>query len=273
MIRLWERFADWFVLLGLVLVSVTVMLTANSPMISGLRARSLELSSRVEDRLAAAGRYLGALRENERLREENIRLSSELALTREAALENEGLRRLLSLPDSLTGRRVAARVVSKDITRQRNTLIISAGRSDGIEKNMAVIDPRGIVGVVELVSERHALVRSFLNPGFKTAVKIEPHLSDGILERSLDRPDRLRILHVPTTDPVARGQRVVTSGYSGIFRRGLSVGVIDSVGVDEGALFWQIRVEPATPLSMLQHVFILVEKPDFDRLELSSDQN
>ncbi|MFT4605987.1 MAG: rod shape-determining protein MreC [Rhodothermales bacterium] len=270
MIRLWERFADWFVLLGLVLTSVTVMLSVNTPLVSGLRARSLELSSRVEDRLAAAGRYMGALRENERLRGENIRFSSQLALTREAALENEGLRSLLNLSDSLTGRRVAARVVSKDIIRQRNSLIISVGRADGVEKDMAVIDPRGIVGVIELVSERYALVRSFLNPSFRTAVKIEPHLSDGILERSLDRADRLRILHVPTTDLVEPGQRVVTSGYSGIFRRGLAVGVIDSVSRDEGALFWRIRVDPATPLSKLQHVFVLVEKPDFDRLELFS---
>ncbi|NNE69734.1 MAG: rod shape-determining protein MreC [Rhodothermales bacterium] len=266
MIRLWERFGDWFLLIALVLVSLMVLLTVNTPMVRGLRARSLEMSSRVEDRLAAAGRYLGALQENERLREENIRLSSELALRREAALENERLRGLLGIPDSLVGRRVAARVVSKDITRQRNSLVISVGSEHGIAENMAVVDPRGIVGVVDLVGPRHSVVRSFLDPGFMMPVKIEPHLSDGILERSQDRPDRLEVLHVPTTDPIATGQRVVSSGYSGIFRRGLAVGVIDSVSVSEDGLFWEIRVDPATPLSTLQHVFVLTDQPEYDRL-------
>lgn len=267
MIRLWERFADWFLLIGLILVSVIIMLTVNTPMVRGLRARSLEMSAKVEDRLAAAGQYLGALRENERLREENIRLSSELALRREAALENVRLRDLLNMPDSVLGQRVAARVISKDITRQRNSLVISVGADQGIAENMAVVDPRGVVGVVDLVSTSHAVVRSFLDPGLLFSVKIEPHLSDGILRRSQDRPDRLEVLHVPTTDPIAKGQRVVTNGYSGIFRRGLPVGTVDSVAVTEDGLFWKIRVDPATPLSSLQHVFVLTERPDFDRIQ------
>ena len=270
MIRLWERFADWILLIALVLVSVIVMLSINRPMIRGLRARSLEVSAAVEDRLATAGRYLNALRENERLREENIRLSSQLALTREAEMENDRLRAMLELPDSTTGRRVAARVVGKDITRQRNSLVIGAGRREGLSPGMAVVEPRGIVGVVDLVTERHALVKTFLNPGFKTPIKIHPSLSDGLLERSTTRPDRLSILHVPTTDPIEEGQTVVTSGYSSIFRPGFPVGVIDSLATDESELFWTISVDPAVPLSSLQHVFVLLDRPQPDRIQLEA---
>ena len=266
MIRLWERFADWILLLGLVLVSLIVMLSVNQPMVRGLRARALELSASVESRLANVGRYLGALRENERLLEENIRLSSELALSREATLENERLRDLLAFSDSTSGRRVPARVVSKDVTRQRNYLSISAGSQQGIEEGMAVIDTRGIVGVVDLVSSRHARVKSYLNPGFVTPVKVRPHLSDGLLARDPGRPDRLEVRHVPRTDPIEKGQLVVTSGYSGIFRPGLPVGEIDSVFTTEGDLSWGIRVEPISELSDLHHVFVLLDRPDPDRI-------
>ncbi|MFT5144964.1 MAG: rod shape-determining protein MreC [Rhodothermales bacterium] len=270
MIRLWERFADWILLVGLVLVSLVVMISVNQPMIRGLRARALDTSAVVEERLAAAGRYLNALRENDRLREENIRLSSQLALSREADLENDRLRRLLALPDSMTGGRVAAGVVSKDITRQRNTLTISVGKIHGVQVGMAVVDPSGVVGVVDLTGQRFSLVKSFLNPGFKTPVKIQPHLSDGLLERSISRPDLLEVLYVPTTDPVAEGQLVVTSGFSSIFRPGLPIGTIESATASEGDLFWRIMVRPAASISSLQHVFVLLDHPDPDRIILDS---
>ncbi|MBO6576157.1 MAG: rod shape-determining protein MreC [Rhodothermales bacterium] len=268
MIRFWERFADWILLFALVLVSLMVMLTVNQPMIQGLRARALEVSASVEHRLATAGRYMNALDENQRLRDENIRLSSRLALAREAEMENERLRGLLALPDSATGPRVAARVVGKDITRQRNVLVLDVGSRHGIQRGMAVIEPRGLVGVVELVSPNYSRVRSYLNPDFKTSVKIYPSLSDGLLERSPDRPDRLRVLHVSTDDDIRVGHRVVTSGYSQYFRPGIEVGTIDLLTTDESELFWSIQVAPSVPLSSVQHVFVVTQFPDFERIEL-----
>jgi rod shape-determining protein MreC len=268
MLRLLERFGDWFLLAGLVLISVVTILTANHDMVRGLRARALELSASIENQFANAGRYMRALDENERLHQENIRLSSQVALSREALLENDRLTSLLGLPDSLTGRRVAARVISKDITRQWGTLVIGVGRQEGVEEGMAVVDSRGVVGVVNLVSEHHAQVKSYLNPGFSTPVKIQPHLSDGILSRDVSNPAMLEMKHVPRTDPVAPGQLVVTSGYSGIFRPGLPVGVVDTMLALPGRLSWRILVAPAAPLGNLHHVFVLLDKPDPDRLTL-----
>ncbi|MDX1740135.1 MAG: hypothetical protein R3178_02540 [Rhodothermales bacterium] len=101
MIKLWDRIGDWVILFLLIVVAGMFLLWRNEPAVRGLRARSLEAAATIENQLAWIGDYLTALEENNRLRADNIRLSSQLARSREAAIENDRLRRLLGLRDTV----------------------------------------------------------------------------------------------------------------------------------------------------------------------------
>jgi rod shape-determining protein MreC len=135
---------------------------------------------------------------------------------------------------------------------------------------MAVIVPSGILGRVSLVSERHSLVMTFLNTDFFVPAKVRPHLSDGIVHWSGETRDRLELEHVMKTEPVEDGQEVVTSGYSSVFRAGLPIGVVEGVQPRTGEASWKIFVRPHAAIDQIEHVFVLLEKADPERIEIQT---
>jgi len=259
--RVLERARDWVLLFVLIMTSLIVMLTVNEDMLRGLRARALEATAAVEGVFAGLGRYVRALDENELLRTQNIDLANQVALLRSAEAENERLRALLMLGDSLDYAVVAARVTSKDITSERNFITINMGREDGIEEEMAVIDPAGIVGKVVLVGRRHARVMTYLNPDFFVPASILPSLTDGSLRWDGRRFDRLLLEHVVRSAAVSPGDLVVTNGFSTVFQPGYPIGKVDSVFAEPGTSTWTIHVRPAARLDNLSHVFVVSMKP------------
>ena len=260
--HLWEQIRDWALVGGLLLVSVVVLLAANEPMIRGLRARSLEITSKVETVFSGIGRYVRALEENEALRNQNIELSNRVALMRASQAENDRLKNLLVLQDSSKYELIAAQVSSKDITRERNTFVLNVGSSDGIEVDMSVVDSRGVIGKVMLVSENYAKVMTYLNADFFAPVIVYPSNSDGIISWDGGRFDRLVLNHIVLSASINVGDQVVTSGQSAIFQKGYPVGVVDSVFAESGLSTWTIYVKPSAPLDDASHVFVVKTKPD-----------
>lgn len=255
--RLWERIRDWLLLGALLLVSLIVLLTSNDTMLKGLRARSLEVTSAVEGVFSGLGRYVRALEENETLRTQNIGLANDVALMRAAQAENQRLLELLSLSDSLDVDLIAARVTSKDILRERNTFVIDAGEQQGVELDMAVVDSRGIIGKVVLVSAHYSKVMTYLNDEFFAPVRVLPSNSDGIVSWDGGRFDRLILDFIVQSASVKKGDPVVTSGQSAVFQPGYPVGTVDSVFAEPGMSTWTIWVKPIAALDNASHVFVV----------------
>jgi len=237
------------------------MLTVNEDMLRGLRARSLEATASIESLFAGLGRYVRALDENEVLRTQNIDLSNQVALMRSAEAENQRLEALLGLADSLDYGVVAARVTSKDITSERNFVTIDVGRVDGIEEEMAVIDPAGIIGKVVLVGEEYSRVMTYLNADFFVPASVLPSMTDGSLRWDGRRFDRLLLEHVVRSAAVTKGDLVVTNGFSTVFQPGYPIGVVDSLYAEPGTSTWTIHVRPSARLDNLSHVFVVATKP------------
>lgn len=269
--RLWDRIRDWVILGVLLAVSLVTILTQNQPLLRGLRAESLEATAWLEARFAWIGGYFQALQENEVIREENIVLSSQVARSREAILENERLRRMIGFQDTTEFDLKAARIINKDITQQQNFITLNVGTADSVEVNMAVIDERGAIGKVVLVSEHYSRVMSYLNTDFRIPSKVQPLQAFGIVRWEGGTTDRLRLDHVVKTQPVREGQLVVTSGYSGVFPPGVPVGTIDSVSSRTGRNELSVFLNPAASLSTAEHAFVVLRKPDPERLSLEAE--
>jgi rod shape-determining protein MreC len=183
-------------------------------------------------------------------------------------MQNRELERLLSLKDTSSARLLAARVVTKDIFRQENFLTLDVGRADGVEEGMPVVHERGIVGTVLLVSEQYARVMPYLNTDFRVPAAILPLGAEGIVRWTGERHDRLLLEHVVKTEPVESGQEVVTSGHSGVFPPGRTIGTVDSVQVRPGRSELLIYLEPAVALHEIGHAFVVLRLPDPKREQL-----
>jgi rod shape-determining protein MreC len=269
--EIWSRIKDFVILAGLILISVTVMINRNDEGLRVLRAASLELTSRVEERFAWVGHYVGALAENDALRRDNVSLSGELALLRQAGLENQRLQSMLGVQDSVGFDLVAAKIIDKDITRQKNTLSLDVGRRDGVEAGMAVVDENGILGKVIFVSDRFAVAQSYFNTDFRIPAQLMPENTFGIVRwEGRGRFSHLLLLeHIVKTVDVEPGQQIVTS-HSISFPSGIAIGSVDTVLAQPGRDELRIYLRPASPIGPARYAFVVKALPDEELIELQA---
>jgi rod shape-determining protein MreC len=268
--RSWEKSRDFVVFGALLLVSVTVLLARDGPALRAARGGALAATAPVEAAFAGLTRYTDALGENGRLRREAATLAAEVARLRESRAESERLRELVGFGDSLGVSRVAARVVGKDITRQTNFLTIDAGSRDSVEVGMPVVDERGVIGRVVLVSANYAVVMPHQNTQFAVPATIDLLDQDGIVRWDGTAYDRLLMEFVPKTEPVVPGQLVVTSPYSGVFPPGIPVGIVDTAYAARGRNDYVIYLRPAAPITQARYVYVLRIRPSAEREALEA---
>ena len=268
--QVWERSRDYVIFAALLLIGLVVFVSRNGPALRAARAASLAVTAPVEGVFERSARFRQSLAENERLREETAALSADVARLREAAAENAQLRSLLQFEDSTEVRRVVGRVVAKEITEQTNLLTIDVGRRDSIEVGMPVINERGIVGKVVLVSDRYAVVMPHQNTQFRVPAVLGELGREGVVRWDGASFDRLTMEYVVKTEPVERGMLVTTSPFSGVFPAGVPVGRVDTAYAAAGRNDYIIHLTPAAPISQVGYVYVLLSRPDPERAILEA---
>lgn len=195
-------------------------------------------------------------RENERLSEDNIRLSTESAALAFLREENESLRRDAGLEARKKFDLIAVEVIALGGESQRGAAVIDRGSMHGVEADMPVIVGDGLlVGVVDEVYLASARV-SFLTSSKMTLGGITAENgSKGIV-----RGDRgLGILFgmVAQSDALREGDRIMTSGIGGTFPSGLYVGSVGSTRDSDDKLFREASVVSPVDFDSLRFLFLV----------------
>jgi len=265
--QLWNRIRDWLLFYLFLVLSIVAMVSKNDPMLRGMRSMALNVTSKVETRLAWAGSFLRTLDENKKLLQENIEFSSQLAYLRQSDLQIQQLNTALGFQTDSTYATIATRVLTKDLFGENGFITLDAGRSNGVDIDMAVVSPRGIIGRVIFVSEHYSRVLSFQSTAFHVPAEIQTQHSQivGIISWPGDNRRLLALDNVVRTADVEEGQTVLTNRASGIFPPGYPVGTIASVENQAGENLLKIRVLPAEDLSRVQHAFVILRLPDAER--------
>lgn len=192
--------------------------------------------------------------ENQRLSQENIRLREwyQTALLLEA--ENKSLRELMNVRTEPGQRFLTARVLGDSSGSFVKSLMLSAGRESGVDKNQAVLAGPGLIGRVVETGHNASRVLLLTDINSRVPVIIEDSRQHAILAG--DNTARPMMLHMPQDTQLVPGARVVTSGHGGIFPQGLAVGrvVIDQDGTP--------RVETFADFDRLVHVRIVQQDDD-----------
>lgn len=190
------------------------------------------------------------------LRREVTRLSGELERRKELDVENERLRRLLSMREDLAPRSIGAAVVTLRLTDQSRVVIIDRGSAAGVRPDMAVVAWGGAVGRVVSVERDFARVRLLTDPSSGAAGVIPRSRAAGMVVGRGAAP--MDMIYVPKYDDVVLGDRVVTSGVDGVFPRGFGLGRVSVVGEPVGASK-TIQIEPEVDERALEDVLVLLE--------------
>jgi len=194
-------------------------------------------------------RELAAIREeNAELREANARLLQWQSAAQRLEAENKSLRSLTALVPEPTATFVTARVVADTGGAFAQSILITAGQSQGVKKGQIVMTGEGLVGRVLQAGMYSARVLLVTDINSRIPVTVGEAGNRAILAG--DNGLRPRLLFLGNTSAAAPGDKVVTSGDAEAFPPGLPIGQV--ARVDEGV----VEVEPFVVRDKIQHVRI-----------------
>ena len=222
--------------------------------VNGVLARAAEWTEPV---WGAMLRYRALERENEELKAQIGRLKQEITWLEEYRLENRRLRRLLGLKEeSPQYDMLLARVIGRHPDRWFHTVTIDRGARDGLKKGMPVINYQGLVGRVQMVSERSAQVLLLVDRQASVGALIQETRLSGVV-KGTGHPGRLMMVHLPYDAPVASHQVVVTSGLGEGVPPGLPVGYVVQTVPEATGLMQRAEVCPFVDFYRLEEVMVI----------------
>ena len=173
--------------------------------------------------------------------------------------ENERLRKLLDFKKGVPGKTVAARVVGWDIAPWRKTILIDKGTHHGIKNRMAVVNAEGLVGRVIETSPWTSRVVLLLDTESRVSVLFQESRDLAIVEG--DGSSLLRVTHIDRQSTVKVGDRLISSGFGGVYPKGLSVGVVEMVGTEKDGLELFAIAKPDVNFSKLEEILCVTSSP------------
>ena len=265
------------VLLSLVLVTVSFREDGNGP-VSGAQsagAAVLRPFQVAADRVAKPFRdaygwsssLLDARSNAARLEKENELLRQQVAERQLALRENVRLRKLLAyrngprFPEGYSG--LAAAVISRPAGAYAQTIVIAAGRNDGVRTDDPVVTQDGLVGKVSRADSRTSRVTLLTDDSSAASALDVETQAFGIVRSGDGSRAPLRLDRVPKEARVSVDDTVVTSGWSSprlssLYPRGIRIGRVTSVGRTDTDLYTQVQVTPFADLSALEAVLVLI---------------
>ncbi len=192
--------------------------------------------------------------------EANKNLGSELVLARariqqlsEEAAGVERLKALLQFKEQSPYKTVAAQVIASSPQEGSTTMVIDRGQDAGLEADMPVITPEGVVGKIASAYAHTAQVLLITDPTCGVGCLLEKSRIQGILKGS--SRDQCELHYVMDDQKVPAGEAIITSGMDQVYPKGLLVGHV--VQSEEGNIYRRITVKPAASLNRLENVLVL----------------
>ena len=249
----------------LILISAQVQSKAGVPVLEGI---TFGVFSRFQGGAAGVLRGVGgtwdsyfALRgvrvENEALRQQVADLEIRLQEQRALALRAERLQATLGLRDSTNLPTLAAEIIAGNPNAGLMTVTVNRGTADGVEADMAVIAPKGVVGrVIGPVASHAARVQLIVDRNAAVGA-VSERVRAGGMAVGVDGDPPLAMELVSNLADVAVGDVIVSSGVDGIYPRGFTIGKVEKS--ERGpSLHRLIAVRPAVDFSSLEDVLIVL---------------
>ena len=241
----------------------------NENVFTRLRTSGLEFSAVINEKLMSLTYLFTLNKENERLMRVNTDLLTRVLNFETAAVDERNRRKILSDTTFNPSGYIIARVVDRKFSDRDNMLLINAGWKNGIQKDMTVLVPEGLVGRVTSVSEHYAKVMPVINTDFKVSVVSDSSHCMGLLSWSGGREFIAQIEHIPISSHLKLNERMVTSDFSTFSIRGIPVGRVVRIKPDK--LFYNVDVWLAVDFSSLTQVLIAPMKREPEKVKITTD--
>ena len=174
--------------------------------------------------------------------------------------ENAQLRSLLDLTVRTGPGFIPAEVLHQSLPTDGRTLLLDAGKAEGVSPLDPVVTPEGLIGAVREVDPHTSIAMTWAHPEFRVSAVSDNGQVAGIVgPTSTGDASRtgLEFRASPTATRCPTDAVIVASGLGGVYPRGVPVGTV--IGVEREQLGWErvYRLRPAAQPSVAGHVLIL----------------
>ncbi len=187
----------------------------------------------------------------------------DLSLSKAKDQEIEELKKLLEIKSTYTQFQViTALTIERNTDYFKEGLTINKGEKDGIQKDMAVITPYGLIGKISKVGQTFSEVRllSSLSEPIQVSVQVnsQEETYHGVLSGYDEKKGLFRVSGIASQSTIQIGDKITTSGLGGIFPEGIYVGEVVEVTQDEFGITKTLYLASGQDFNQINYVSVLV---------------
>jgi rod shape-determining protein MreC len=187
-------------------------------------------------------------------------LQSQLVKMHELEVENQDLRRLLSMREAAgPSALLPVQVIARDDTPYVQAITIDHGSNDGVRLDAVVTTTKGVVGHVERVDLTSSKVRLINDLNSSVSVRLQTDSRTTGVLRGQSQGNLMVIEYIPQTDVIQQGDVVLTSGLGEMYPEGLVIGKIARVVRKDADPFQAAVVEAAVEMNKLERLYVLAD--------------
>ena len=169
-----------------------------------------------------------------------------------------------------------AKVVANSVTAQNNYVVLHSPNVARMRVQMGVVDPgNGVVGVITEISGNYAVVMSLLHKDSKLSGKLFKTGETGTVTWDGKDPNFVTFSGISRGVKVAKGDSVITSGFSAIYPRGLLLGRIHEIYEEGGTSNFRIVLRTGANFHNLEYAYAIdnSQQQEINRLLEKTKQN
>jgi rod shape-determining protein MreC len=204
-----------------------------------------------------------------KLRQDNEQLRQQVIQNDFAAGELAQLKQLLdfregpSFPNDYNA--LTASVLVRPSSAFAQSVVVSAGSCDGVEKDAPVVTGQGLVGLVTRTACHASRVTLLTDESSAVSALDVKTDAAGVVMHSGGAGATLVLSFVAKAAKVEVGDTIVTAGWrttnlSSLYPKGIAIGKVTSVGQSDTDVYKQVQVQPFADFTSIDAVIVLVRK-------------
>lgn len=227
-----------------------------TPMQKGIDA----VGSKITEKIQMFSDINDLIDDNEKLKEELEKVKSENQMLTQEKYELNWYRDLYELDMRyLDYKKVAARVISRDLNNYKSEFIIDKGTEDGIMVDMNVMSGNGLVGIITEVGKNWAKVRCIIDDESAVSGMFLTTSDKCIVKGNMELLDDgfINVEMININAEIYDNYEIVTSYISDKYLPGILIGYVSNITTDPSIMSKNAYLSPAVDFDHIDAVLVI----------------
>ena len=152
-----------------------------------------------------------------------------------------------------------AKVVANSVVSQSNFVVLAGANVKKFKPNMGIVDVNNaVVGIITEVDGDYAVVMSLLHKDSHISGKLMKGGETGTLSWDGKEPNVINLIGISKGAKVAKGDTIITSGFSTTFPKGIMIGRVEEIYNETATNNYRIKFRSSANFYNLQYVYAIV---------------